>query len=305
MPQCEQCRNQPDDLYPNPWGALICSTCFQARYIHCVDCGAAGYRGEYDGLRCTSCYHRLAYWHPREFPFATTTKKTTTARCFGIELETSSCPEHISLRGKTYFGVKEDGSIDGLEFYSPILRGDKGLAEVRKFCRLAKKNDFKVNEDCGFHLHIDMRDTTEKQRRSIAYAYRLTFDMWQQLVAEERWENCFCQEPEYTAEDIKRVDDFNHFARNQDRYEFVNIRALHTHSTYELRGYQGTLDSREICNWIKAHLRFVEAVKDKTLEELDGMFKRRPKKAIRKILGAALSNYYSKQWRKNSDLIFA
>jgi len=187
-----------------------------------------------------------------------------------------------------------------VEFYSPILRGDRGLAEVRKFCRLAK--EFEVDEDCGFHLHIDMRWANTAQQRAIAYAYRLTFELWQQLVREDRWGNTYCGEPEYEPEDIWQTEDFRQFARSCSRYEFVNLRALHDHTTYELRGYQGTLDAKEICNWIKAHLLFVDAVQDLSKDDLDKKFagsRGRAKRNMRKIFGPVLSRYYSKLWRKH------
>jgi hypothetical protein len=219
-------------------------------------------------------------------------------------LETSTCPNHTKLKGKTYFGAKEDGSIGGLEFYSPILRGDRGLSAVRKFCRLAKKQGFDVDGDCGFHLHIDMRTMSVRQRRSIAYAYLLTQKLWLDLVAEERWENTYCEPSNHSPEEIRNCseDDFHsNFERYGERYSFMNQRAYCDHKTYELRGYQGTLNHVEICNWTKAHLRFVEAVCDKTLDELDVMFSRRKaKKTMRQILGNQLSRYYAKSWQKNA-----
>jgi hypothetical protein len=209
----------------------------------------------------------------------------------------------MKLRGKTCFGAKEDGSVDGLEFYSPILAGDQGLAEVRKFCRLAKMYHFQVNEDCGYHLHIDMRGTTVTERKRIAYGYRLTFNLWQHLVREDRWHNTFCERPNYSSQMLRDTHNFTLFEQRMCRYQFVNLRAFHDHRTYELRGYQGTLDHHEICNWIKAHLRFVDFAKDTPLAELDAMFGqglRKAKRSLRKVLGAPLSNFYAKLWRKHA-----
>jgi hypothetical protein len=236
----------------------------------------------------------------------TTIKKTGSGRCFGIELETSQCDNYPKMRGETCFGVKEDGSVDGMEFYSPILCGDKGLAEIRKFCRLAKRHDFEVDDTCGYHLHLDMRDTTIVQRKRIAYAYRLTFSLWQHLVREDRWHNTFCEGPNYSPQELRDTHNFTTFERRQCRYQFVNLRAFCDHSTYELRGFQGTLDYREICNWIKAHLRFVEFVKDTPMAELDAMFGqglRKAKRSLRKVLGTSLSNYYAKLWRKHAHRV--
>jgi hypothetical protein len=201
----------------------------------------------------------------------------------------------MDLRDQTVFGVKEDGSIDGLEFVSPILAGDQGLAEIEKFCDLAAEKGFEVNEDCGYHLHIDMRDTTDLQRRHIAYAYRLTYELWASLVKKDRRNNTFCYKPCYRASDIRDTEDFGSFIRHLDRYQFINLRAYRDHTTYELRGYQGTLSKTEICNWIAAHLRFVEFVKDKSFAEIDTLFDCESAWTnLRRVLGARLARYYAR-----------
>jgi len=238
-----------------------------------------------------------------EVPTETTTKRTGTPRCFGIELETASCPNHHKLKGKTCFGAKEDGSIDGLEFYSPILSGDRGLSEVRKFCRLAKQYKFEVDEDCGYHLHIDMRGSAVVERKRIAYAYRLTFKLWQQLVRKDRWINSYCEEPSYNASELRDTHNYTSFECRRSRYEFLNLRAYADHTTYELRAHQGTLDATEICNWVKANLRFVEFCKDTPMAKLTELFggtRAKAKRSLRRVLGPSLSNYYAKLWRKHA-----
>ncbi len=301
MPNCYACGTENAN-YLTPWGEGVCVTCFNREFFNCSECGQVGYLGDDEsGQLCYACYDRIRYWSPTSVPPARTIKKTKTARCFGVELETSDCRNHIALRNKTCFGVKEDGSIGGLEFYSPILSGDQGLSEIQKFCNLAK--DFDVDDDCGFHLHIDMRGTTITERKRIAYAYSLTFNLWQHLVREDRWGNTYCEKPDYTPQELRDAHQFTRFERCQSRYQFVNLRAFHDHSTYELRGYQGTLDYQEICNWIKAHLRFVEICKDIPLAKLDELFGRGLKVAkrnMRKIFGPQVSTYYSKLWRKHA-----
>ncbi len=309
MPRCDYCGcSLPEDhILRSTYGDPICQACFNNHYYHCIGCGRTCYQGDTHGDEyCYACFAQHSLWAAEEVRHVTTTKKTTTARCFGIELETSDCPKYRKLRGKTCFGVKEDGSIDGLEFYSPILSGDRGLAEVRNFCRLAKKYNFSVDEQCGFHLHIDMRDMNVVQRKHIAYAYRTTLELWQHLVNEDRWDNTYCEGPDYAPQEIIDTHDFSNFERRQCRYHFVNIQAYPIHKTYELRGYQGTLDATEICSWIKAHIRFVEYVKDRQFAELQGLFNRglrRGKRNLRKILGNQLSRYYAQKWRVNADLI--
>lgn len=293
MPNCYYC-GAADATIRGVWGDDCCASCFAEHFSHCVNCGAVCYQGN---SLCEECYDRNRRWAATEMTGPSTTKRTKTNRCFGIELETDQCDNYQALKGKTIFGAKEDGSIDGMEFVSPILWGDRGLAEIRKFCRLAKQ--FEVSRDCGYHLHIDMRDTTTQQRRAIAFAYSLTLEAWKHLVAKHRWGNTYCADPDYTADDILNVFDFDRLCRNQCRYAFINIAAYDSHKTFEIRGYQGTLNATEICNWIKAHLLFVEYVKDRSFVAIE-LFAKHPVRMLRWIFGPTLSRYYSKQWRQNA-----
>ena len=284
---------------------MYCQRCFSSRYFLCADCGNVASRDDTQRNDrgqpiCYDCWSAISRWRETEFhSSANTFIKTHSERCFGVELETADCPNHIRLRGHTCFGAKEDGSISGLEFISPILQGDKGLAEIRKFCRLAHQNHFEVDDECGFHVHIDLRESTSLQRRHLAYAYRLTIELWQKLVDPDRLRNCFCRPPDYEAETVLNAASFDTFARHLTRYEFINWRAWGSHKTVEIRGYQGTLRGPEICNWIVAHLRFVDFVKDKTFARIRNMFRdeRRAKRTMRQILGPRLARYYAQFWR--------
>ena len=281
------------------WGRNICHKCFEINYFYCRDCGETGRRDDSyikpnGELVCWDCYRQYACWNPKQVPRDLTAKRLGSTRCFGIELETDKCNNYQTLRNKTVFGVKEDGSIDGMEFVSPILSGDAGIKEVRKFCRAAKKLKFTVDWQCGFHVHVDLRGTTAEQRKRIAYAYRLTFKFWGALVKKDRLDNEFCCPPDYyTPQDVL---DGNY---GRSRYEFINWRAYNTHSTVEIRGYQGTLDAKEICNWISAHLRFVDFVSGLSIHEIDALFSgKKAHRNLRKVLGTKLSNFYAQSWRE-------
>ena len=93
-------------------------------------------------------------WEFRVFPPVGNFVEIGSRRRFGVELETSKCPDHEDIRDDTCFGCKEDGSIDGKEFISPPLSSDRGLEAIRHFCEVAQK--FEVDKKCGFHLHLDM-----------------------------------------------------------------------------------------------------------------------------------------------------
>jgi hypothetical protein len=177
------------------------------------------------------------------------------------------------MRGQTLFGVKHDCSVSGLEFFSPILHGDAGLVEVENFCAQAEQRHFAVDSDCGYHLHLDMRNETVPALKAIAYAYLKSDSAWRLLVDSFRANDCgYCRRPEYTRGQLEAASSMTRFGDAQDRYTLCNLNAYSKFGSYEIRLHQGSVNAKEICNWIKAHLRFVDWAKDKTFDEIDDAF---------------------------------
>lgn len=269
-------------------GLYYCLSCANTLLQPCPRCSETVDRTLMQSGLCSRCRpSEVATWHP-------TPVASDTGRCFGVEFETSHCDGYRSLRGHTCFGAKYDGSISGMEFDSPILQGDRGLNEIRAFCKCAKELGFTVNGDCGLHIHIDMRDTMISQRKSIAYAYRLTYPIWASLVNQYRAHDCrYCCAPNYSAADIVGANSFTSWCEYRNRYEFINLTAYSKHKTFEIRGHQGTLNPVEVINWIEAHLRFVEFVKGRPLTELLTLLT--SWKDLKKILGPDLARYYGRK----------
>ena len=180
-------------------------------------------------------------------------------RRFGVELETSECDGYGSLRDNTTFGCKEDGSISGKEFISPVLSSDDGLTEIRDFCRLAHR--FNVDDKCGFHLHIDARNLDVTTLKRVAQAYLRAEGVFQALVPESRRQNHYCQSIQWSASEVRMIDDsadFRQWAGGQDRYQWFNVHSYVCHKSLEIRLHSSTLEADKVCNWVKAHLRFVD-----------------------------------------------
>ena len=57
-----------------------------------------------------------------------------------------------------------------------------------------------------------------------------------------------------------------------DRYDALNLTAYYRHKTFEHRTLEGTIDAVTICNWIILNCRFIDAVKDMTIEDIDECF---------------------------------
>jgi hypothetical protein len=279
-----------------------CSTYDMTRFTDSPGCDT----GEWQ-YTCWTCGDRMRCWNPTQIECSPACEKIGVSRCFGVEIETSACANYCQLRDKTCFGAKFDGSISGMEFISPILRGDDGIKEVKKFLRYANKQNFQINSDCGLHVHIDARDLSPLQRRKVAYAFAKTQPVWQSFVSQFRaHESSYCHPLNYGADEIRNCHgSFIRFANSQARYNWFNITSLSHHGTFEVRLHHGSVNSQEICNWITAVLRFTEAVKDMKYSELDALFDTSSGVqfySIKRLWGSKkLSRYYNNVTRLTID----
>ncbi len=256
-----QCVYPQDALIPVA-GSNYCSDCFSDLFVECTDCGGIVDRDDCtyndDGEAfCDNCGGRTT-WNEGAPMQGVRVARTRSLRRYGVELETHACENHENIRGRTSFGCKEDGSIHGMEFVSPVLQGDEGLEEIELFCRLAR--NFTVNQSCGYHVHFDM-ERNATATKHVALAYSLTAQLWGSFVPRSRRENRYCEPIEWSWHDMKHYktwDSLRRWAGMYTRYCWVNIPAIRSHGTIEIRLHTGTLDSTKINNWIISHLRFIE-----------------------------------------------
>jgi len=280
--RCTNCRTLCMEVPHRQGCENFCTDCFRRLFFECHNCHQMDWRSHrclievVGGPRevCRNCHTEYSTWVVGDFESNGDCEKVGSSRKFGLELETSECPDYMSLRGQTVWGAKTDCSVGGMEFTSPILQGDDGLASVQEFCAEARRMNFEVDSDCGMHLHIDMRGESDTALKSVAYAYLKTDAVWRLLVDSFRANDCsYCRRPQYNRTQLEEVDCFSDFCYEQDRYIAMNIAAYTKFHTYESRLYQGTLDATEICNWVKAHLRFTDWAKNKTFDEIDDAFR--------------------------------
>lgn len=261
-------------------GDTYCEDCHCDTFTSCDDCGDTIARDDCvsngDSSYCAGCAPETDggdFSANRFRPAENTYSETGSARTFGVELETSSCPNHMDLAGEVYFSSRDDGSINGKEFVSGILSGDKGLAAIESFCQKARR--FAVDSSCGFHAHFGIRDLTVSQRVSVAWAYHRTYETWASFVPAKRRENHFCGGCDWGFDDVAFIADdiaWELFCGRLDRYQWVNFAAYLAHGTVEIRLHSATLDSTKIRNWIVANLRFIESVKDLSIDQISKRF---------------------------------
>jgi len=231
-------------------------------------------------------------------------------RKFGVELETHSCGTYSDWLRPTGWGAKTDGSIQGMEFVSPPLSGDDGLASVRQVTGYMDSSEWEVNRSCGFHLHCDLSDTTPAQRKAIALAYCYTSEVWESFTASHRHDNNYCckntgsrhygnDRPQYKW-DRDSINAGNGHPVPSTRYIWLNWCAFDEHGTVEVRSHEGTIDGTAVCNWVKAHLRFIDFIAKLSPGQVTRIFGGRTKEAMFTELtkmwdDSALTDYYGRK----------
>lgn len=215
-------------------------------------------------------------WSPRNLPHPGGFERIGSERRYGVELEYFDVNRYESLQGRTIFGAKEDGSVDG-EFYSPILQGDNGLSECENFCDLARDAGFQPNSGAGYHAHFDLSTENPHCLQSIVLAYHLTYSFWKLTVPDHRVTSHWSGQHDYTAADAKVIRSkasMQRFAQ-RDRYEWANFSAYNKFGTVELRIHEATHSAADVVNWIMAHTRFIDAVAGLSSDQLEKIFDRK------------------------------
>ncbi len=308
---CNHCHElQHPDVIHSLEGMSICAICWCKDQRDCDLCGNCypswfmrnGCRHEYGVVMCRSC--------DRDSTF---TRKTThvcdsyvevpSNRYFGIELETHKCPNYRQLFDGKCWGAKYDDTVEGIEFDSPKFRGDCGFEAVTAICDVAENNSWEVNSSCGFHLHLDLSKECAKNLRAIAYAYNSTVSVWRELVTDNRKLSTWCTHDcdEIEIKYLKNKEDWRLYAMNEaHRHIWVNWSAYYDYGTVEIRSHEGTLDKDVICNWVKAHMVFIDwAIKTGEIKVLDTL------KGTKRELFSILAGIWSEAGQGNLTRFYA
>ncbi|GMU26230.1 MAG: hypothetical protein AMXMBFR16_11350 [Candidatus Uhrbacteria bacterium] len=284
----------------------VCRTCYERHFVGCHECGRSVVR-ENAVVRnsrsyCEDCGGSEREWDQKEFePETVSYDIIGSKRSFGIELETSRCDGYRRLYDKTIWAAKPDCSIEGMEFVSPVLYGDQGIAEVANFCGIAAANRWQINRHCGYHAHFDVGGESWERLRSIAYAYCMTYPMWCALVTDQRSNNPMCGAPDYQAAQLRGLNsesDWEYFVGGRDRFQFINWRAFLVHGTLEIRTHDASLDANEINNWVMLHARFIDFVATLSCDDIDTLFGRTVSDnfaGLREIVGSSLADFYAER----------
>lgn len=196
---------------------------------------------------------------------------------FGIELELTLPLTHSIRVGAYHAGAPveglpagwtamHDGSLHAasgmyaVEIVSPVLRGVDGLRQIVQVCQTLNLWGAKVNESCGFHVHIGFdRTNRDALKRLIALVARNERGIWAATGTRRREQSRFCAG---IREDFRTVNcdalERSHAACN--RYHVLNVSNL-AHGdkpTVEFRAFAGTVNATKIISYVRLCLAFIE-----------------------------------------------
>lgn len=167
----------------------------------------------------------------------------------------------------------------GYEF--KVLATEKSINEVLSSVgKFLKKVDAKTNQNCGLHVHFDMRNRkVDRCFKNLEKSQVLLFN----LVNKSRINNDYC---EFTEE-----------GHNERSRSAINRGAYGRHKTIEVRLHHGTTDVDRIGKWIDLLLAIVKTRRHvdeiKTMKDLDKNNVKLPRGTK-----AYIKKYYKKHFKK-------
>lgn len=160
--------------------------------------------------------------------------------------------------------IVPDGSLTpgGFEVVSPILSGEAGLAQVRAVAAAIIAAGGKVDQSCGFHVHVNARDLAIDSLVHIAARYNRFEEEINRFMPRSRRESRYCRSLSdlFMNHSIERIlRGGTNYLGHLDRYHKVNLAAFARHGTVEFRQHSGTVNAEKMEKWVRFCLAFVES----------------------------------------------
>lgn len=289
---------------------------------------------DYGGYKyCDSCYSTVRrsfeYIHFKYTPIDSDKFEINPYKRYcGVEIEcinkhkNANCFIKEELKDLC-FNQSTDSSIysgfaSGLEFQSLPMKGDNLFKKITNFCNKLKLKDYFVNTSCGLHVHFECDPDIDMLKK--LYLFYSKFEKhFFKMLPQSRQNTHYCDKFKIhynspnkcnlkkfmgqikTIQDFKKMvyegllsDSRSHYS--DKRYCWVNFHSVFYRGTLEIRNHAGTIDSNKIKNWITLHLKIIDYLNGKTVQEVYDL-----KPTQDKFLGLfdkELQNYIKRRWNK-------
>jgi len=199
-------------------------------------------------------------------------------RKFGVEIECYTKMDWDTLEDLLPgWDIKEDGSLEngfrcdhgwydecdcrdsGVELASPVLQGIKGMEELEKGFRILNKADAWLEDDCGIHVHHEVRDLSNVQLYNVARSWFNNQDTISRFVARHRLDHQYCEPLTIgDLEEIEREMRGEHPQYGHEKYKTLSFATRDCYGTLEVRLHQGSLDYEDVKSWVLFGQAFIE-----------------------------------------------
>lgn len=195
---------------------------------------------------------------------------------FGVEFETTMpfgvCPVGSYQQGaavewlpagwvaKTDCSIRATGSRQGVEFVSPVLKGEDGVKQVLEVLTALKLHGARVNESTGLHVHVGGFDmTTVTIERLTTLVANFEKAIYASTGTTKRESGRWCQS-------VQRHGSYQGAATSPfgsvlaNRYHVLNLTNVNrpTKKTVEFRAFAGTLNETKVIGHLQMCLGLVD-----------------------------------------------
>ena len=194
----------------------------------------------------------------------------------GVEIEVeypkSKDSYNLIQRNKVIPGWKMDfdGSLDNGAEYKALNKNklyydEESLTQIREIIALVKVHKGNIRPSCGLHIHIDMKDFTDKEIINIVKAF---YKKQKNIVKQFKVLKKRLDEQNYLPKETLKLTpkivneirkDKAHKYDNEyytNRYYLLNITSLNEFNTLEFRHMNGSIQYKRIKSYIKWCLDF-------------------------------------------------
>lgn len=197
----------------------------------------------------------------------------------GLELEVENLsaidiPDHV----EEAWSVIADNSLrdGGREFvHRRPLYGPKLVDSLKVLSEFLQTTPARLSHRCSLHCHIDFRDRTPEEVEKFFLLYMLVEPALYTVSNKDRYNNIYCPGLSHTTELVKDSaclffgGNMDSLVNNWEKYTGINLQALGTLGSVEIRTHSGSMQFEDLYMWTKLLNCLYKACIDLSKEDIN------------------------------------